>query len=115
MILPLYEIGIRFQALFVLFFGVRMNHGASQRVMWWALLAQPVILMALGGTVVSGLYWSVIYQSAQLYLCIVGYFGITQQDCQNQGCCWAPADVSPHLCAGAVFLCVDNYCEFLPT
>lgn len=88
------------------FFGVRMSHGASQRVMWQAMLAQPVTLMALGGTVVSGLYWSVICQSVQLYLCIIGYFGITQQDCQNQGCCWAPADVSPHLCASAVFLCV---------
>lgn len=26
---------------------------------------------------------------------IVGYFGISQQDCENKSCCWSPADVSP--------------------
>ena len=54
----------------------------------------------------------VLWLDCELFLHVIGYFGITQQDCQNQGCCWAPADVSsPYYYSLSV--CLNNF-EVIP-
>lgn len=35
-----------------------------------------------------------VFSNIQFLTCSPGYFGISQQACLNQGCCWNPADVS---------------------